>query len=202
VPEIAAQCLDALLEARPSGPYILGGHSIGGHVAYEMAAQLQAAGETVLLLGLLDPAGPHTMRWRGRARARGLELSGLGSEPRRGGMLSLVGRRLVSRVRPQAQSTEPDEPQRPSAWMRNLRAIEQAYDPPRYTGPVVAYTTAENRRYTGSAALGWDRYIDGPLELRPVPGDHVSMLLEPNVDAVAAAMDADIREAQAAAAPA
>jgi amino acid adenylation domain-containing protein len=198
VPEIAAQCLAALREAQPSGPYIVVGHSIGGHVAYEMAAQLQAAGETVLLLGLLDPAGPHTMRWRGRAIARGLELTGQGAEPRRSGALAVAGRHIVARFAGRAPSSNGSEPPAiPSAWMRNLRAIEEAYDPPRYSGRVVAYTTAENRRYTGYATLGWHRYVDGTLEVRRVPGDHVSMLLEPNVDVVAAAMDADIREAQA-----
>ena len=93
--------------------------------------------------------------------------------------------------------TENGSQARPSLWMRNLRAIEQAYEPPRYHGRVVAYTTAENRRYTGWATLGWDRYVDGPLTLRRVPGDHVSMLVEPNVDVVAATMSADVREAQA-----
>jgi amino acid adenylation domain-containing protein len=202
VSEIAEPCLAALLEAQPQGPYILAGHSIGGHVAYEMAARLEARGETVLLLGLLDPAGPHTMRLLGRAKARALELTGLGSEPRRSGALAAVRQRLAARLL-RTVPTAPDGTPMPgpSAWMRNLRAIEQRYDPPRYPGRVVAYTTAENRRYTGSPTLGWDRYVDGPLEVRRVPGDHVSMLLDPNVEALAAAMDADIREVQAATRP-
>jgi amino acid adenylation domain-containing protein len=203
VPEIAAQCMAALREAQPQGPYILVGHSIGGHVAYEMAAQLEASGEKVLLLGLLDPAGPHTLRWRGRTIARALELTGLGAEPRREGAhrvaWSAVKRQVGWRLHPGRNGDGAEgggSPDRPSLWMRNLRAIEQSYQPPRYGGRVVAYTTAENTRYTGSTTLGWDRYVDGPLTTRRVPGDHVSMLLEPNVDVVAAAMDADIRDAQ------
>src|SRR3954447_20249549 len=102
VPEIATQCLAALREAQPDGPYILVGHSIGGHVAYEMAARLQSAGQEVLLLGLLDPAGPHTLRWAGRTRARVLELTGLGAEPRREGAhrvaLSAFKNRIVWRL--------------------------------------------------------------------------------------------------------
>jgi amino acid adenylation domain-containing protein len=199
VPDIAEPCLAALLEAQPHGPYILAGHSIGGHVAYEMAAQLEARGEKVLLLGLLDPAGPHTLRWRGRARARALEVMGLGSEPRRAGVLAAVRRRVAARVLGRVPRAGDGTPQPgPSAWMRNLRAIEQRYEPPRYSGRVVAYSTAENRRYTGFETLGWDRYVKGPVEVRRVPGDHVSMLLDPNVEALAAAMDVDIREAQAA----
>ena len=37
-----------------TGPYLLGGFSGGGVVAYEMARQLLAAGETVLQVILLD----------------------------------------------------------------------------------------------------------------------------------------------------
>jgi thioesterase domain-containing protein/acyl carrier protein len=207
VPAVATECLAALREAQPSGPYILAGHSIGGHIAYEMAARLRAAGETVLLLGLLDPAGPHTLRWRGRTAARFLELTGLGSEPRRSGahraVISAVRQRLMPPEESAAHAAdgadgadgagEPSD----SAWMRNLTAIERGYHPPQYAGKVVAYTTAENARYTGSPKLGWQRYVDLPIEVRRVPGDHVSMLLDPNVEVVAAAMDLDIRDAQA-----
>ena len=38
------------------GPYCLGGYCFGGNVAYEMARQLQAVGEKVALLALLDTA--------------------------------------------------------------------------------------------------------------------------------------------------
>jgi thioesterase domain-containing protein/acyl carrier protein len=203
VPAVAAECLAALLKVQPHGPYVLAGHSIGGHIAYEMAVRLQQRGERVLMLGLLDPAGPHTLRLRGRARARGLELSGLGSEPRRAGaaraVLAIAQRKLSARFQRDGGSSENGSvsDDADSIWMRNLRAIEQAYDPPPYRGHVIAYTTAENRRYTGWATLGWDRYVDGPLTLRRVPGDHVSMLVEPNVDVLAATMDADVRAAQA-----
>ncbi|MEA2432073.1 MAG: hypothetical protein QOI19_2546, partial [Thermoleophilaceae bacterium] len=205
VPAVAAECLAALLKEQPHGPYVIAGHSIGGHIAYEMAVLLQRSGERVLMLGLLDPAGPHTLRWRGRAVARALDLTGLGSEPRRVGaarhVLAAAQRELSSRLGRNGgedhSGGETDEDST-SVWMRNLRAIEERYHPPRYRGRVVAYTTAENTRYTGSSTLGWDRYVDGTLQVRRVPGDHVSMLLEPNVDVVAAAMDADIRDAQAA----
>src|SRR5262249_54549249 len=41
---------------QPEGPYHLGGFSLGGTVAYEMAQQLRAAGEGVGLLALFDHA--------------------------------------------------------------------------------------------------------------------------------------------------
>jgi hypothetical protein len=53
--EIAATHLEALRAIQPAGPYLLGGFCNGGLVAYEMARQLHAAGQTVDLLVLLDP---------------------------------------------------------------------------------------------------------------------------------------------------
>ena len=50
---VAAMVEDYLVELRevqPQGPYLLAGECVGGKVAYEMACQLDAAGETVCLL--------------------------------------------------------------------------------------------------------------------------------------------------------
>ena len=40
------------------GPYFLGGHCFGGVVAFEIAQQLQAAGQKVGLLALCDTYAP------------------------------------------------------------------------------------------------------------------------------------------------
>ncbi|HYX25875.1 MAG TPA: amino acid adenylation domain-containing protein, partial [Thermoanaerobaculia bacterium] len=53
VAEMAALYLDAVRRAQPHGPYLLGGWSFGGLVAYEMAQRLTAAGEKVGVLALL-----------------------------------------------------------------------------------------------------------------------------------------------------
>ncbi|MFJ8565687.1 amino acid adenylation domain-containing protein [Streptomyces sp. NPDC093514] len=58
VPEMAERYLAALREEHPQGPYLLAGWSFGGTVAYEMAARLEAAGEEVAFLGLIDAAAP------------------------------------------------------------------------------------------------------------------------------------------------
>jgi thioesterase domain-containing protein/acyl carrier protein len=55
---LAAAYVAALRKARPSGPYVLGGYSYGGALAYEMARQLQQQGERVAWLVLLDAYAP------------------------------------------------------------------------------------------------------------------------------------------------
>jgi thioesterase domain-containing protein/3-oxoacyl-(acyl-carrier-protein) synthase/acyl carrier protein len=55
VETIAAFYTDMIRTIQPHGPYDLGGYSVGGTFAYEIARQLQAAGEHVDSLTLADP---------------------------------------------------------------------------------------------------------------------------------------------------
>jgi hypothetical protein len=52
---IAAAHLKSLRAIQPEGPYLLGGWCNGGLLAYEMARQLHAEGQTIDLLILMDP---------------------------------------------------------------------------------------------------------------------------------------------------
>ena len=53
--EIAATHVETLRTVQPNGPYLLGGFCGGGLVAYEVARQLQAQGDKVNFLVLMDP---------------------------------------------------------------------------------------------------------------------------------------------------
>src|SRR5262249_28742107 len=52
--EMAAEYVAAIRTVQPAGPYLLGGWSLGGVAAFEVAQQLTAADERVDLLALLD----------------------------------------------------------------------------------------------------------------------------------------------------
>ncbi|MER5216262.1 amino acid adenylation domain-containing protein [Streptomyces sp. NPDC002838] len=54
VEEIAAGYVERIRRVQPEGPYLIGGWSFGGFVAFEMARQLRAAGQEVRRLILLD----------------------------------------------------------------------------------------------------------------------------------------------------
>lgn len=56
IEEMAAAHLEALRAVRPRGPYIIGGFCIGGLVAYELAQQIEASGEKVEMLLVIDAA--------------------------------------------------------------------------------------------------------------------------------------------------
>ncbi len=58
VEEMAAHYVAEVRSVQPTGPYLLAGMCMGGLVAFEMAQQLHASGETVAFLGVIDSPGP------------------------------------------------------------------------------------------------------------------------------------------------
>ena len=58
IQELAEKYLEAVQQKQPYGPYFLGGWSFGGIVAFEMSRQLEAKGEKVALLTLIDSILP------------------------------------------------------------------------------------------------------------------------------------------------
>lgn len=60
VESVAKDYINQLKKVLSDGPYFIGGHSLGGVLAYEMAVQLQKSGHKVPLLALFDSMGPYT----------------------------------------------------------------------------------------------------------------------------------------------
>ncbi|HEX2523258.1 MAG TPA: alpha/beta fold hydrolase, partial [Terriglobia bacterium] len=60
VEEMAADYLRQIRGVQPQGPYLIGGFSFGGLVAWEMAQQLRESGQEVALLVLIDPSPPYS----------------------------------------------------------------------------------------------------------------------------------------------
>ena len=68
VERMAAHYVNAITRVQRRGPFLLGGRCLGAFAAYEMARLLEARGERVALLAILDSSGP---RWQRRALADG-----------------------------------------------------------------------------------------------------------------------------------
>jgi non-ribosomal peptide synthetase component F/thioesterase domain-containing protein len=67
IEEMAAAHLAALRAVRPQGPYVIGGFCVGGLVAYELAQQIEASGESVEMLLIIDATAEdkwlRALRW-------------------------------------------------------------------------------------------------------------------------------------------
>jgi amino acid adenylation domain-containing protein len=68
LPDVAAAYVDQIRRRQPHGPYLLAGLCFGGVVAYEVARQLEAAGEEVSLVAVLDAVLPRGIRLDQRRR--------------------------------------------------------------------------------------------------------------------------------------
>src|SRR5207248_1229528 len=58
IEEMAAQYVQEIKAVQIEGPFLIGGFSLGGVVAFEMACQLRAAGQGVALLAVIDASLP------------------------------------------------------------------------------------------------------------------------------------------------
>jgi amino acid adenylation domain-containing protein len=85
---IAAHYLREIRDVQPEGPYAIVGACFGASVAYEMARQVMADGETVAFLGLLDPT-PH----------EGQHIDGLPPSLRRFARVAVIAKLVKERLR-------------------------------------------------------------------------------------------------------
>jgi acyl transferase domain-containing protein/thioesterase domain-containing protein/acyl carrier protein len=198
--EAARDQLAELREVQPHGPYLLGGFSGGGLVAYEMAQQLVAAGELVAALILLDTPLP------GRDPIDAIDKLHMHLQRINREGPSFFANWLRSRIAwEQERRRKAAGPAAADTGHFHDEAIEAAfrraltrYDTQPYAGPVhlfrpalpVVYRLRGNRlanqwREVIHADNGWSRYVRD-LTVREVPGDHDAMVLEPNVRVLAA----------------
>ena len=205
IEDMAAHYIQEIQAVLPEGPFLLGGASFGGSVAFEMARQLEAAGHKVALVALFDTAGtgigsasPWLSVMRRRLKRHGARLAYhgrnllLGSE--RGSYIVRKSRTLRRRIRSRIwQAIYKSYRVRSKPLPRVLQDVRQAgwlalkeYVGKPYSGKVTVFR-AEVRSVAdmGSPDMGWDRLALGGVEIRRVPGDHVDMLLRPQVEFLA-----------------
>lgn len=191
IEEIAAACVRSVQARYPDGPFRLGGHSMGGLVAFAMACELVAAGQEVELLVLLDTSSPEVWSWHGRIAARDRALrneSFLRRARGQGNLVRNVLRNAAARARGERVLLEwPrgfDDPWDQAGAYR----LSHRYRPVRLAAPVAVLHTADTLAGARNGTLGWDRHVDGTITTRAIPGDHVSIFNEPDVHGLAAAI--------------
>jgi acyl transferase domain-containing protein/thioesterase domain-containing protein/acyl carrier protein len=205
--EAARDYIAELRQVQPKGPYLLGGFSGGGLIAWEMARQLEAAGSEVALLVLLDtpvPMRPALSR-RDKALIKLAELRARGP----GYLVEWARSRWAwEKARRQPKGEEAEAGFHNIAIEAAFRAALPGYAMTGRTGATVLFRPPLDRRWqvTGgrwvSAAKEYvlpdndlTRHAPG-LQVVEVPGDHDSMVLEPNVRVLAARMKAMIAAAE------
>jgi thioesterase domain-containing protein len=197
--EMAAEYVAVVRAAQPQGPYHLGGWSMGGIVAYEMAQQLRAQGQSVGLLALMDTTipwneanAPFAEDAAQSAREYGLDitleqLDRLGPEEQLPYLWDHVRKLgLIDDETPLAlvQQILDDLKRLFHAHVRlgseyALRPYAGRLTLFRPTDAPVAISTSEDRNW---------RKIASEVEVHFVPGLHHTMVKEPHVQALARQM--------------
>jgi amino acid adenylation domain-containing protein len=197
---LARDYLAQLRAVQPQGPYLLGGWSFGGLVAYEMARLLQAAGEQVELLALLDSHAPDAqprpepdalMQLAGFGRVLGLPWQSLPLDVEHLRRLDVRG--ALAYVLEQARRSpsggldlDLDAAERLFRVYQRLSHAQRTYVPAgTYTGPAVLLRAATPPSGAPRAQdLGWSVWLPGELTVHEVPGDHFTLLTAPHVTSV------------------
>jgi thioesterase domain-containing protein len=198
--EMARAYLAEMRSVQPHGPYAIGGFSGGGITAYEMAQQLVREGEEVALLVLLDTPLPHrpALSAKDRARIQWLELKSKGPAyfaewaERRAKWEAQRLRRLFEEPEPDRRSDEFRSEAIGHAFLEALpRYVLRPYEgkvllfrPRPSPAWIVDGRFVDRERHYVLPDNGWTPWAPG-LEVHEVPGDHDSMVLEPNVRVLA-----------------
>jgi amino acid adenylation domain-containing protein len=206
IPSVAREYIRQLHAVSPGGPWLLGGYSFGGVVAYEMARQLAQDGIAVPLVVLFDTPAPNEeyprRSLRGRiawfwARCHRLrmpwhrKLTALATR-------FVTGLLISTRVKLEefyAGLFRNSSSGGPRA-LRHLvirdyhERIASTYQAGSYAGRVVLFR-AENQgdKFAPARSLGWERLVGEQLEVIEVPGGHLTILEAPHAASLARALD-------------
>jgi amino acid adenylation domain-containing protein len=209
--ETMATCyIEAIQSIQPKGPYLLGGHSFGCNIAFEMAQQLQKLGHEVSLLALFDTAVPNAddinakLQHIGEDNAFWLNGVGLVMEELYETSLNISYEVLKSleseeeqlkyfQEKLQMANVLPDE-----IGIKQLRGLVQVYKSqsntiyqPKETEIINQITcfiaSGENKTHKDleDKALTWKKFCKLPVNIHVVPGKHITMLNEPHVRVLA-----------------
>ncbi|MCH1883547.1 non-ribosomal peptide synthetase [Agrococcus sp. ARC_14] len=196
--ELLDDYVEAIRAEQPHGPYTLAGYSFGGQLAHHIAARLQATGERVSLLAILDaypsqaPAlagveGEQAM-WRGFLDANGVRPPD--------GTLD-VGR--VREALGDASSPLADVPEESIERMvrrfRQLGTLLDAAQKPVVQGGLHVFASTEQVPAGRPGPEAWEAFVTGAVTSSPVGARHQDVLGDRGMDDIAPVLSRLLRDA-------
>jgi len=200
VEAMATRYVEDIRQVQPEGPYLVGGWCFGGAIAYEVASQLQAMGQGLEGVFLIDTRAPIAqnvpsdaddstlLSWFARdlATPHGVQwdldpslLRSRASEDAFAYVLTQAKQRgLLGEHADDEQLARYFE-----TYLANGIAL-QLYAPPATTLPLLLVLARDEPADYGPL-LGWQHLALGPLTAVPVAGDHNTVMYRPQVAAVA-----------------
>ncbi|WP_439680119.1 amino acid adenylation domain-containing protein [Embleya sp. MST-111070] len=191
--EMARRYVEEVRKVAPNGPYLLAGWSFGGNVVVEMAALLEAAGEAVAFVGVIDARAfgeDEVEEWYANtgelARfgiTQGLTRSGL-SRADDDAVLTLLAGHLTARDRLSRYADAGTLRRMIDVFTANGRAAEGHHSTTRVRAPLHLFTASERHPTLTNPAVvpaSWGRRTHAALHVVPVPGTHHDLANPPHV---------------------
>jgi len=224
---MAARMVGIIRSVQPHGPYRLAGWSFGGLLAYEIAQQLLGLDETVAFVGLLDTYAPHPAsqdktRWSGEHRDKRQLLEHCRARSQMRGAEGLPALADVEKLEAEVELIAFDElfqrcceQQLPDPELAALSAADawSYFDREAAHGLALAHYRVSPAsqpvhlfraqalmpgQAQPSPTRGWENKVGaGLLRCIDVPGDHRSMMKNPDVQALGQALSQAMAAAQA-----
>jgi len=220
IAEMAASYVESIRALQPQGPYRVAGWSTGGTIAYEIAQQLIALGETVEFVGLIDAMSEYRPY---KSPIAGLELrpDAAGEYDEIATLISEVPTDAAPEVKERAAELAAARDVEgllalgreigvvPAEYdmsvLRRLTALRNAIDNAAFKyalRPLAAPVTLfkATHAWEGDLSHGWDRVLGERLQVVAVPGDHLTMMEQPHIRELGGAMSRALAQAGRAAA--
>jgi len=197
--ELVAYFLPTLEKVQPTGPYLLGGHSSGGEIAFALAMALQQQGKAVPLVTIFDSKPPHTKTSDPIESLTDsqilVDVAAL-LDDILGPHFDLDQLTVLSETEQwhymtqkfqQIQLFSPEESlamiQRMVNTLRGLIQATTAYLPEtKYQGQLVLFRASDPEpEQPDPFVVGWQAVCEQPIKVHYVPGNHNTLLLPPHV---------------------
>jgi len=190
--EIAAAVLGEIRRVQPRGPYYLGGYCFGAVLAFEIALQLREQGEQIAYFSMFEAAAPLSLGSTRRPRLEKLRYRMLRLCKTISTNPFKIARKSLERVLDDMRLT--------FLGLSGDRPFSD-FKPRPFDGPVDLFLCRDSPYRLvpeRDTRLGWAQWCTA-LNVEEVPGNHITMLREPLVRALAPTVDERLSLAQAAA---
>jgi thioesterase domain-containing protein len=190
--ELLDDYADRIRAVQPAGPYHLLGWSLGGNLAQALATRLQARGESVALLALLDaypieeqrrgvvePATILQQMYDGYAEA--YDPPDQPSDQPRPAPADLHAAVVdyLGRGTSELRLFDADQRGRVLDQMVNTVRLTHPYEPDRFAGDLLL-VVAGGSRQDWATPESWKPYVDGTVDAHEVPFPHTELLNPPS----------------------
>jgi thioesterase domain-containing protein/acyl carrier protein len=211
IESMATHYVEEILSFQPEGPYYLGGYSMGGLIAYEMAQQMHRLGHRIALLALFDTAPIGGIRWTIYARIMASYLGkrclvhlqrcwnmSIHDRPKFVRGRWSVLKRLVAdnRSKPVAVTASPPvgtEPPEVPGFQDYYHAVASTYRVQSYPGTADLFVSDDAKPHW---VYSWRQLVRGGISLHPVPAKHLQLLSSEYVPCLAKTFTPVLQRAQ------